>query len=293
MGAAAFTAIVSMSAIPAWAQSAAPATNAQPENPAAANGEQPIIEQKALDLLKAMSAKIAAAKSFSASIRDMREIPSSQGQMLTFFSSAKFAVERPNKMRADIVNDGVDTLAIYDGKTLTMFDEQKNFYVKADAPPTLDEMVKFASESHGIHFAIADFLFSDPYKIFSEGLTNAYVVGPTRIEGAPVQHLAFAAKGIEFELWLDDSSNLPRLFTVTYLDAPGVPHFLVQFTRWSPDVSFPGTSSPSRRPRAQWRSISCRRRRSDGRPNAGPQRNEQHARSRFRRLARGALAGDD
>lgn len=240
MGAAAFAAVVGMAAVPAFAQSAAPATNAQPENPAAANGEQPIIEQKALDLLKAMSTKIAAAKTFSASIRDMREIPSSQGQMLTFFSSAKFAVERPNKMRADIINDGVDTLAIYDGKTLTMFDEQKNFYVKADAPPTLDELIKFAAQAHGIHFAIADFLASDPYAVFSEGLTNAYVVGPTKIEGAPVQHLAFAAKGIEFELWLDDSSNLPRLFTVTYLDAPGVPHFLVQFTRWSPDVSFPG-----------------------------------------------------
>ena len=201
---------------------------------AADEAPKPIIEQGALDLLKKMSDTLKAANAIELSVTDFREVPSSQGQMITLATTADITTERPNKFRAEAVVNGAETSFIYDGKTFTALDKTKNLYVSGEiGADKMETFFQKLAEARGIEFSVADFLSSDPYAIFSKGLTNAYDVGTATIDGVVTEHLVFAAKGLEWQLWIDPATNLPRLFTVIYNDVPREPRFLVSFRSWN------------------------------------------------------------
>ncbi|CAH1657695.1 MAG: DUF2092 domain-containing protein [Chelatococcus sp.] len=241
--------------ITAYAQNAqgTPPASTPPASPgpaaAPADGNKPILDQAVLDLLKKATARIADAKAFSVETSGSREVPSSQGQMLTFFDTAEVDVKRPNKLKAEIRGGNSEVDVYYDGKSVTIFDDKAKLYAVAEAPATLDAFLTDAAQKRGIHFPMADFLVSDPYSQLASGLTNAYEAGQTTVDGKAVRHLVFAKPGIEYQLWLDTKSNLPRLMTVTYLDVPKSPRFAVSFKDWEfrdrPDSRFrfsPGKS---------------------------------------------------
>ena len=214
----------------------APAAS-QPSAPAgeAAAPAQPILDQAVLDLLKTTTAQIAAAKGLEIGIRDLRDVPSDQGQTLIFVNEADIVVQRPDKLRLKGSIGGADTTVVYDGETLSIYDSEQNVVAKAEIAGTLDDMIAVAAEKYGVHFAFADFLFSDPYAVLSKGLTHAYEAPTTELDATDTRHLVFAAPGIEWQLWVDPETSLPRMFAVTYTDRPGRPRFLVDFLSWDLD----------------------------------------------------------
>jgi len=217
--------------LPALAQDAA----APAAGTVAPTAPEPVLEQAAIDLLKKVSDTLAAAKSFIVEVKDMRQVPSSAGQMLTFINSAEITIERPDKMRADAVIGGVDTVFVYDGKALSILDEEKNLFTVIDEPGTLDTVFNLVAAKHGITFAVSDFLANDPYAILGKDLTSAYEGPATEIDGDPVRHLVFSTPGVDWQLWVDPDTDLPRLFVATYVDEPGQPHFVVGFEDWEID----------------------------------------------------------
>lgn len=201
--------------------------------PLAAHAEdapKPVVQQEALDLLKKMSDTLKAAPAIKLQVLDFREVPTSQGQMITLVTSADITAERPNKFAAEAVINGVPTKFAYDGKTFAVYDAAKNVYASAPvAAETLDGFFKALAEARGIEFSVADFLSSDPYAVLTKHLDNAYEVGTTTVDGVTATHLVFSAKGIEWQVWIDPATSLPRLFAATYTDAPREPRFLVSF----------------------------------------------------------------
>ena len=201
---------------------------------AAEAAPKPLVEQGALDALKKMTDTLKAAKAIELSITDFREVPSSQGQMVTLVTSADITTERPNKFRAEANINGAETSFVFDGKTFSALDKAKNLYVSAEiGADTMDAFFKQLQETRGIEFSVADFLSSDPYAVFSKDLTNAYDIGTTTIEGVTTQHLVFSSPGLEWQLWIDPATNLPLLFSVIYTDVPREPRFLVNFRSWN------------------------------------------------------------
>ncbi|GGC63503.1 hypothetical protein GCM10010994_22640 [Chelatococcus reniformis] len=232
-------------ATPAPAQPAAP-PQATPAGQAPATGQtaapaeapKPVIEQKALDLVKAMSDKLAAAKTLSVSARGMREVLSTQNNMLIFFSTTRVELQRPDRLNAVVDTDGQRMRFVYDGRTLTVADTSANLFSKLDAPGSLDETLQVAGKQ-GIHLALADFLYSNPYKALTDGLTTAYEVQTTQLHNAKVKHLAFAGKGVEWQIWIDTETQLPHLLAVTYTDTERHPHFLVELRNWELNKELP------------------------------------------------------
>lgn len=202
----------------------------QPAAQAAGATPQPIVQQAALDLLKKMSDTLKAAPAMTLSVIDFREVPTTQGQMITLVTNADVTVKRPNSFLAEAVVNGVPTTFSYDGKTFSILDKAKNVYVSEPvASETLDAFFKRLDEAHGIQFSIADFLSSDPYAALTAKLENAYDVGDTVIDGITTTHLVFSAPGIEWQVWIDPATALPRLFAAAYTDMPREPRFLVSF----------------------------------------------------------------
>jgi hypothetical protein len=119
-----------------------------------------VMEQGALDLVKKMSAKLAATPAFLVRTRSSLEAPGGTGQFLTFFTDSVVAVERPNKLSAEIRGDAPPFDFYFDGEKMTAYEPNHQLYATADAPRTLDELVPFAAKTAGILLPFEDVLYT-------------------------------------------------------------------------------------------------------------------------------------
>ena len=161
-------------------------------------------------------------------------MPAKTGQLLTLFSNADVALQRPDKLRASMVGEAPHFDFFYDGKTVSAFAPSTKVYSSTKAPPTIDAMIPDLEDETGIRFATAPLLLSNPFRVLTRGLTSAVVVGPSMVHGAVCEHLAFRAPGLNWEIWIDSSgSALPKRLAVTFTDRPNFPRTLIEFSNWN------------------------------------------------------------
>jgi hypothetical protein len=189
--------------------------------------------QYALVLLKKSSDSLSAAKNFTVRTVSSAESPSPDGRMITYFSTAEVAVQRPNKLMAKRTGDGPEFDVYYDGKVFGGVDTKRGLYAKMDAPPTLDALIPVVMEKTGMSFPFADFLYSDVFGALTNGLTYSDAVGKVTVDGVPCEHLVFAGPDIEWQVWLGPENDpLPRRLAVTYLTVERQPRFMVHLSDW-------------------------------------------------------------
>jgi hypothetical protein len=217
------------------AQAASPAPAPEAAAPAqAAEAAPAIMEQAALDKLKAMSDTLGAAKALSYHSRSTVEVVGKTGQFLTHFLESDISLERPNKLRANIGGELPHFQFYYDGANVSAWDPQKNFYATASAPKTIDEMLPFVVQKTGIEFPSGDFLIGNPYAELTRDLSTAMVVGTTKINGLSCDHLAFTAPTANWEIWIQSGEKaLPCRVAVTYKTAENLPRFHIEFFDWN------------------------------------------------------------
>ena len=108
----------------------------QPPPPAtakAAPSDTPALEPKAIELLKASSARLAAARSMSFTAVVSYESPSRPGPPLVYTTRSDVTLQRPDKLRVISPGDGPASEFYYDGKTMVAFMPAENLV--AVAPP--------------------------------------------------------------------------------------------------------------------------------------------------------------
>jgi hypothetical protein len=199
------------------------------------------IDPAALAPLRQMSDTLAAAKAFTVKSKVILEAPALTGQFVTFFATGEIALRRPGKLRALLSGDTPPFDFYYDGATVSAFAPATGVYSTKAAPPTIDEMLTGLHAETGIRFATMPLLLSNPYAVLARGLKSAVVVGPSKVDGAVCEHLAFRAPGVDWEIWLEpDSRALPRRLAVTFTDKPGSPRTIVEFSRWNLNPWFLG-----------------------------------------------------
>lgn len=81
----------------------------------------PDLEPKAIDVLKAMSARLAAAKTMTFTAVTTYESPSRFGPEIAYTTTSDVAVQRPNKLRVLTPGDGPAQQFFYDGETVTAY----------------------------------------------------------------------------------------------------------------------------------------------------------------------------
>jgi hypothetical protein len=81
----------------------------------------PIMEPRALDLLKHMSATLGAAKAFTYRSRSTVEVPAKTGQLITLFATSEVALARPNKLRVHVTGEVPNFDFYYNGTNIVAF----------------------------------------------------------------------------------------------------------------------------------------------------------------------------
>ena len=230
------------------AQAAAPPaktiTSQTTDNPATA--PKPELEPKAIELLKATSARLAAAHTLSFTAVETYESMSRQGHPLIFVNRSEVTLQRPDKLRVITPGDGPASEFYYNGKTITAFAPSENLVAVAAAPATIDAALEMAYHSSGTYFPFTDLIVTDPYKDMAPGLKLAYYVGRSSIVGETTTDIvAYLENGAFIEIWLGVEDKLPRLIHAVYVDDPEQLRHNLLISNWQLDLLYP--RMPSRR----------------------------------------------
>ena len=102
------------------------------------------------------------------------EHPSRIGPALAYTTLSEVLMERPNKLRVLTAGDGPASEFYYDDKTVMAYAPAENMVAVAEAPPTIDAMLKAAFDNAAIYFPFTDLIVADPYKDIAEGLVHAF-----------------------------------------------------------------------------------------------------------------------
>ncbi len=217
----------------ALAQNAAAPAPAAPAPAAQAAPAAPVLEPKAIDILKAASQKLAAARTMAFTAVSTYERAARNGQPLYYSSIHEVTLERPDKLRVVTPGDGTPDEFTYDGKTMMAYVPSKNVVAVADAPPTLDKLIDAAWEKAAIYFPFADMIASDPYADLSKTLKSAFYVGRSiAVGGVPTDMIALAGDEVAAEVWIGVADHLPREVRVVYANEPAHARYQTVFSDW-------------------------------------------------------------
>jgi hypothetical protein len=228
-------------AAPAAAQTAAPAakapaTAAQKRAAAKPAPFKAVLEPRAVELLKGMSARLGAARSLSFIAVAAYEYPSRLGPPIVYTMRYDVALQRPNQLKIVVPGDGPATEFYWDGKEMIAFAPAENLVAVAAAPPTLEGALKQAFERAAIYFPFTDLLLSDPYAAISPGAVTAFVVGPsTVVGGVKTDMIVWANNDVFLQIWLGVEDKLPRRIRAQFrADPKGLRHDL-ELSNWQLD----------------------------------------------------------
>jgi hypothetical protein len=218
-----------------------PATESAPE---AAVGAQ--VDQ----MLRQMGDYLKSAKEFSVHVDVLYDDLLASGQKIQLAASDDITVRRPDRFRVRYRTDTGGKRIWYDGKTFTLLDEAHGTYATEQTPAGIDATLDYLITQLGFTPPLSDLLYSDPYAILKQHAVFGFYAGLSEVEGAPCHHLAFVAKNVDWQLWIDDGKlPLPRKFVITYKTLPGAPQYMAVLSDWDfathlPDSAFSAALPP-------------------------------------------------
>ena len=112
-----------------------PAKPAKASKKAPAPVVEPVLEPKALEIPKAASDRLAAARAMRFTAVISYESSSRLGPPLVYTTTSEVTLQRPDKLRVITPGDGPASEFYYDGKTMMAFEPAANLIAVADAPP--------------------------------------------------------------------------------------------------------------------------------------------------------------
>jgi len=220
-------------------QAAKPAAKA-PAKKAVVSPYKPIVEPRAMDILKAMSARLAAARSMSFLATVGYEYPSKLGPPIVYTTRYDVAMQRPDKLRILTLGDGPVSEFYYDGKTMTAYAPVENLAAVAPAPATVDEALQAAQKNAAIFYPFMDVVATDPYKAFTNGTVEAFVIGrSTSVGGVATDMVAWANNDVFMQMWIGVDDKLPRRIRAQFRTDPQRLRHELELSNWKLDPAFP------------------------------------------------------
>ncbi len=228
----------------AGAQTPPGASQAKPPRPAAkthpAAPTKMVLEPRALDLLKAACARLAAAKSMAFTATVSYEYPSQLGPPIQYTMRYDVAMQRPDKLRVIIPGDGPASEFYYDGKSIMAYAPAENLVAAAPAPPTIDGALKTAYDTADIFYPFTDLLVADPYAAMTKGAILAFYIGPSEVVGGTkTEMLAWANPDVFLQIWIGAEDKLPRRIRAVYSADPAQLRHQLDLSNWQIDPAIP------------------------------------------------------
>lgn len=210
---------------------------------AAEGAAPPSVDPRAVEMVRAMSATLAAAKVFTVHAEIAYDQVMHSGRKLQFAAAFDAQMRRPDGLAVAYLSDLGGKRLWYDGKSVTILDLLHHVYATTPAPATSSALLTDLEAKQGISFPLADFLADDPAARLLGDVQSAFVVGPGDVDGTTCNHLAFSTSALDWQIWLDAGErSLPRKVVITYRREPSLPQFAALLSHWTFPASLPAKS---------------------------------------------------
>jgi hypothetical protein len=204
------------------------------------------LEPRAIDILKAASARLAAAKTMSFTAIVSYESPSRFGPPLIYSTKSEVTMRRPDKLKVITLGDGPPSEFYYDGKTMMAFAPTENLVAVADAPPTIDAALQAAYDSAAIYFPFDDVIVADPYKDLANGMKVAFYIGQSIVvDGVTTDMVAVITGDVFMQAWIGTEDKLPRRIYAVYLNDRARLRHVLALSNWKLDGEIPAEAFAS------------------------------------------------
>ena len=225
---------------------------------------EPVFEPKAIEMLKASSSRLAAARTMRFTAVASYESPSRLGPPLLYTTRSEVTLQRPDKLRVIAPGDGPASEFYYNGKTVMAFTPAENLSAIADAPSTIDATLEAAYHIAGIYFPFTDAIVADPYGDIAKDLELAFYIGQSAVVGGiKTDIVSYASHGVFVQMWIGAQDKLPRRARAVFRNDPQRLRHQVDFSNWKLDGDIPAGTFTSARAAAAKRIAFAH-------PNAGP-----------------------
>jgi len=205
-----------------------------------------VLEQRAMELLKATCERLAAAKSMSFTAVASYEYPSKLGPPIMYTVHYDVAMQRPNQLKVVIPGDGPASEFYYDGKSMMAYAPAENLVAVADAPPTIEGALKAAFQAADIYFPFTDLLVADPYAAMTDGAILAFYIGSSgEVGGTKTEMVAWANRDVFLQIWIGADDKLPRRVRAIYSADPANLHHQLDLSNWQIDARIPAEAFTS------------------------------------------------
>jgi hypothetical protein len=198
------------------------------------------LEPKALEVLKAMSAKLAGTQGMSFKAITTYEKPSRLGPPLAYSTVAQVNLQRPDHLRVLMSGDGPATEFYYDGKQAYAFAPKENLLAQAEAPSTIDATLEAAYQRAAIYFPFTDVIVANPYQDLSRDMRLAFYIGQSTVIGdTTTDVIAYTTDTVFVQAWIGAKDKLPRMLRAVFLDDPTQSRHQIAFSDWALSSALP------------------------------------------------------
>lgn len=199
--------------------------------PLPAQTSAPVMEPAAAAALDRMGAFLRGLDSFEVKADVTTEDVLEGGQKLQFGNQVAYTINRPDKLAADISSGKAHRRYNYDGSTFTVENARDGYYAQVPMTGNIGTLLGQLDEKLGITLPLEDlFRWGDP----SSGVAKpreGFLVGVEKVGGFETNHFAYRQDGVDFQLWLDNSSTpVPRKLVITQLGDAAQPQYVANFT---------------------------------------------------------------
>jgi hypothetical protein len=198
------------------------------------------LEPRAVEILKATSAKLAAAKTVSFTAVVSYENPSTFGPPLLYTTRNEVTLQRPDKLRIVTPGDGPRSEFYYDGKKMMAVAPAEKLVASADAPPTIDATLRAAFQNAAIYYPFSDLIVSDPWADLAEVVQHAFYIGQSQVVGGVTTDMvAVVTDDVFVQVWIGADDKLPRMIRALYKHDPARLRHQTELSDWKLDSSLP------------------------------------------------------
>ena len=191
-----------------------------------------VVDPEADRIMERACEQLKSAPAFSVSADISYDDVLKSGQTVQYQRASDLVLDRPNHLRVEGDSDKGRRTILYDGKTVTVFDRDKNMYVQSPAPDTIDAMLDKLDE-RGVSMPLEDLMSSEPCAWLHEGVWDGYYGGRHYLDGSFVHHLLFRVKAADFQIWVQ-GGDVPiiRKVMIEYRDKEGNPRYEARLSDW-------------------------------------------------------------
>lgn len=218
--------------MPALAQDSKPA--AAPETTVAASDIDPV----AMAALDKMGAALRSLKQFSIATATTQEVVLESGEKIQFDGFVDWKVKQPNALYVEVKSDRKDRQYFYDGKGLSIYSPRLKFYATIDSPDAnLRDFVLKATNDYGIELPLTDLFLWGTELAPNDLIKSATFIGPGTMNEDNVNQYAFRQDGVDWQVWISQTTTLPLKLVITSLADPARPQYTARIN-WDTSATF-------------------------------------------------------